>query len=168
MSLVKAFDNAWVQTVNKTAEATVNNVGSFAKIEITWMSIVVIVTLAIALVVMGFDWIGPDLVFGALASLYMVMGAFNGRAMGCWWCGAAPLGARAPGQEEGDTASERDQEPDCSRTHASPTRLCTCAWHASRRRPTAPRRSPLGSRPDDGFRDFGSEGGRCRVFEYGE
>jgi len=35
---------------------------------------VVIATLFIALIIMGFDWIGPDLVFGGLASIYMVSG----------------------------------------------------------------------------------------------
>lgn len=46
-----------------------------AAVKIGWQGGVVIATLFIALIIMGMDLIGPDLVFGFLAALYMVSGA---------------------------------------------------------------------------------------------
>ncbi|KAI8476576.1 MAG: putative sodium/sulfate cotransporter 3 [Monoraphidium minutum] len=47
---------------------------SIAYVPIDWKGIVVIITLFFALIVMGLDAIGPDLVFGALTAVYMVSG----------------------------------------------------------------------------------------------
>jgi hypothetical protein len=63
--------NATAAVANATAKAAVKSAG---KIVIGWQGGVVIATLAIALIVMGMDLIGPDLVFGTLASIYMVSG----------------------------------------------------------------------------------------------
>ncbi|GBF89760.1 sodium sulfate co-transporter [Raphidocelis subcapitata] len=48
--------------------------GGLDKVVIGWQGIVVCVTLGLSLIVMGMDAVGPDLVFGALASIYAVSG----------------------------------------------------------------------------------------------
>jgi hypothetical protein len=63
---------------NATAAAAANATGAAVKaatkIAIGWQGGVVIATLAIALIIMGMDLVGPDLVFGTLAAIYMVSG----------------------------------------------------------------------------------------------
>jgi hypothetical protein len=48
--------------------------GGLDSVKIGWQGIVVCVTLGLSLIVMGMDAVGPDLVFGGLAAIYMVSG----------------------------------------------------------------------------------------------
>lgn len=69
-----ALSTAAAAVANATAPAVAAGI---AKVAIGWKGAVVAATLGVALIVMGFDAVGPDLVFAALAALYMVSGIIS-------------------------------------------------------------------------------------------
>ncbi|KIZ06533.1 hypothetical protein MNEG_1421 [Monoraphidium neglectum] len=85
MSALNATLNATVALVNATVNATANATvkaaakGGIENVVIDWKGIVVIITLFFALIVMGLDAVGPDLVFGGVTAIYMVAGILSVR-----------------------------------------------------------------------------------------